>query len=287
MTTAFNLHEEPEFRTERLRRFPQMLAPDVNPFGCTSFFGMTSAAGVFVSELKGGVMRKISKQDLERLLEEQAKPIILHNILMENEDLSQMNLRNIDFSWSEFRQIRFCNAQLDRSNLSNTRFTDCDLSYVSLADSNLYSADFRGCNLSYALCDGTNFYGAILWEANLDHLVHTERTRFFRLYCPEKGYFFGYKKCFNNRLVQLLIPKDAKRCSSTTNACRCDKARVVAITDLDGSGFYSEAISFVDENFVYRLGEMVYADSYHEDRWIDSSHGIHFWISVEEALDYM
>ena len=55
----------------------------------------------------------------------------------------------------------------------------------------------------------------------------------------------------------------------------------------DKSGFYTEASSFVDENFVYRLGEMSYADSYHEDRWLDSSHGIHFWMSFEEALGYM
>lgn len=79
----------------------------------------------------------------------------------------------------------------------------------------------------------------------------------------------------------------SKRCSSTTSACRCDRARVLAITNLDGSGHYTEAVSFVDADFVYRLGEVVVADSYNEDRWLDSSHGIHFWMTKEEALGYM
>ena len=131
------------------------------------------------------------------------------------------------------------------------------------------------------------FFAALLWEAKLDNLFVTDRTKFFRNYCPEEGYIFGYKKCFNERMVQLLIPKDARRCSSTTNACRCDKARVVAITDVNKKESYKEAMSFVDPNFIYRLGEMVYADSYNEDRWHDSSHGIHFWMTFEEALGYM
>src|SRR5699024_3311890 len=141
----------------------------------------------------------------------------------------------------------------------------------------------RGCNLSYTNCDGTIFTSSLLIDANLEALKDTERTVHFRMSCPETGYFFGYKKCFNDKMVKLLIPSDAKRCSSTSNACRCDKAITVAIMNKDKTGFYTEATSFVDENFTYRLGEMSYADSYHEDRWLDSSNGIHFWMSFEEA----
>ncbi len=223
----------------------------------------------------------------EKKLHPSAIPISLTHILIENEDMSKMDLRGIDFAWSEFQQVDFARANFCQSNLSHTKFVNCDLSHANLVDCNLFIADLRGCDLSSANCDGTNFYGSILWGAMLDNLNHTERTKFFRQYCPEQGYFLGYKKCFNNRLVTLLIPKDAKRCSSTTNACRCNKAKVVAITDLDGEGFYTEATSFVDENFVYKLGEMMVADSYNDDRWLDSSHGIHFWMSVEEALGYM
>ncbi len=49
---------------------------------------------------------------------------------------------------------------------------------------------------------------------------------------------------------------------------------------------FDEAWSLVDENFVYRRGEWVYADAFTDDRWKDSTHGIHFWMTREEAMEY-
>lgn len=198
-----------------------------------------------------------------------------------------LDLSGLDFSWCEFLNLDLRNCSFEKSILRNTKFVDCDLSGANLSGTDLFGADLRGCNLSNSNCDGTDFTASILIGANLEGLIHTDKTKFFRQYCPETGYFFGYKKCFNDRMVKLLIPKDAKRCSATTNACRCDKAKVVEITSPDKKISYKEANSFVDENFIYRLGEFCYADSYHEDRWQDSSNGIHFWMTFEEALGYM
>lgn len=202
-------------------------------------------------------------------------------------ELENLDFSNIDFSWSEFQDINFSHSDFSNSVFDNATFKNVNFSYCKLVDVSFFAADLRGCNLSYANCDGTIFTSSLLIDANLEALKDTERTVHFRMSCPETGYFFGYKKCFNDKMVKLLIPSDAKRCSSTSNACRCDKAITVAIMNKDKTGFYTEATSFVDENFTYRLGEMSYADSYHEDRWLDSSNGIHFWMSFEEALKYM
>ena len=202
-------------------------------------------------------------------------------------DFRELDLSFIDFSWSDFNNIDFRYANLSNSIFENVKFTKVNLSNSDLRESSLYGADLRACNLSNCDCDGTVFTSSILVGANLKGLKDTERTVHFRMACPEKGYFFGYKKCFNDRMVKLLIPADAKRSSSTSNACRCDKAITVAIMNKDKTGFYTEASSFVDGEFIYRLGEISYADSYHEDRWLDSSHGIHFWMTFEEALRYM
>ena len=40
------------------------------------------------------------------------------------------------------------------------------------------------------------------------------------------------------------------------------------------------------ENFCYKLGEWVYAGNFNEDRWYDSTGGIHFWMTEEEARKY-
>lgn len=202
-------------------------------------------------------------------------------------DLSGLDFSNLDLSWSEFENVNFNGAVFDGAILDNIKARNTSFDGASFVEASLKGADFKTCNLSNSNCDGTDFTGAILLDAVLDGIKDSPRTKHFRMHCPEYGYFIGYKKCFNDRLVTLLILKDSKRCSSTTSACRCDRARVLAITNLDGSGHYTEAVSFVDADFVYRLGEVVVADSYNEDRWLDSSHGIHFWMTKEEALGYM
>ena len=237
-------------------------------------------------------MKKMTKKELKSLLDdfrnkEGEAYLDLTYISMRTKKLEGMDFSRVDFSNSDFKNVNFRSCKFDNAKLQHTKFENCDLSGSSFAYANLFSTDLRTCDLSGSNFDGADFFAALLWEAKLDNLLVTDRTKFFRNYCPEEGYIFGYKKCFNERMVQLLIPKDAKRCSSTTNACRCDKARVVAITDVNKKEIYKEAMSFVDPNFIYRLGEMVYADSYNEDRWHDSSHGIHFWMTFEEALNYM
>ncbi|MFR2916924.1 MAG: DUF5758 domain-containing protein [Acutalibacteraceae bacterium] len=54
------------------------------------------------------------------------------------------------------------------------------------------------------------------------------------LVCPERGSFTAFKKC-GSYIIELLIPQDAKRCSATTRKCRASYAKVVAITNMDGS----------------------------------------------------
>lgn len=48
----------------------------------------------------------------------------------------------------------------------------------------------------------------------------------------------------------------------------------------------SQLWSLVDENFVYRKGQWVEVPDFDEDRWNDSTTGIHFWMTREEAKAY-
>ena len=76
-----------------------------------------------------------------------------------------------------------------------------------------------------------NLYGANLREANL---CEAKNIPFIPLVCPERGSFTAFKKC-GSYIIELLIPQDAKRCSATTRKCRASYAKVVAITNMDGS----------------------------------------------------
>ena len=128
-----------------------------------------------------------------------------------------------------------------------------------------------------------NLYGANLDGANLDGATNIP---FIPFACPSDGAFIGWKKV-NNCLIMLEIPEDARRCSCTSQKCRCDKAKVLGITNLDTNQSVSEIKNTSYSPAVtYVVGEMVYPDSFDENRWNECSHGIHFFINKQNAIDY-
>ena len=130
--------------------------------------------------------------------------------------------------------------------------------------------------------------GANLWRADLQGAKNINHP----IACPEKGSFTAFKKCTNDErnsdyIVELLIPEDALRCSATTRKCRCSKALVVSITNLDGSDAgVDTAYSKHDSEFGYKVGDTVSVDDFDPNRWNECSTGIHFFITRQEAVDY-
>ena len=107
--------------------------------------------------------------------------------------------------------------------------------------------------------------------------------------CPDEGRFTGWKKVTNGTdyLVKLSIPAEAKRSSSTGRKCRCEYADVVEIIRMNDGAEVDEVKNIeYTPHVTYRKGERVYPDSFDEDRWNECSHGIHFFINRQEAVDY-
>jgi len=169
-------------------------------------------------------------------------------------------------------------AVRERVDLSEANLHKADLSGANLRGANLRRANLSGANLRETDLYGVNLYGANLRGA--------KNIPYIPMACPSDGAFIGWKKV-DNHLIKLLIPKDAKRSSATTNKCRCDKAKVLSITDLDGANPIKEIENTSQQHHVvYKVGEMVYPDFFDEDRWNECSHGIHFFINKIEAIDY-
>ena len=103
--------------------------------------------------------------------------------------------------------------------------------------------------------------------------------------CPD-GEFVGYKKA-GGKIVKLLIPEDAKRSSATTLKCRCSKAKVLEIQEIDGSpSEVKDVLSKFDNDFIYRVGETVFVEDFDDNRWNECTTGIHFFISRDTAVSY-
>lgn len=193
-----------------------------------------------------------------------------------DQDLKGADFCNMDLSGADFSGSDLSHAWFDHAILRGANFTG-----ATLQEANFRNADLTGADLS-----GAYLFGAVMEDAVLNDVITDEDTKFFRLYCPEEGSFIGYKRCYNHRLVTLYIPEDAARTSATMNSCRCDKAYVVSITDFEGKEHFSEAVSLVDEDFIYKPRTMMYAGNFNPDRWRDSTGGIHFWMTKEEAFAY-
>ena len=142
-----------------------------------------------------------------------------------------------------------------------------------LSRANLSGADLSRANLSGAYLSGVDLSRA----GNISYIP---------LNCPSDGAFIGWKKVAG-LLVQLEIPADAKRSSATTMKCRCDKAKVLSITSLDGKNEHKSIENKgYNPHITYEVGEMVYPDSFDDNRWDECSHGIHFFINKQDAINY-
>ena len=172
--------------------------------------------------------------------------------------LGDANLRGADLGGAYLGNANLCDADLGDAYLGNANLSDAYLCGADLGD-----ADLRGANLRGA-----------------------KEIPYIPLACPSDGPFIGWKKV-HNHLIKLLIPDGAKRSSATSRKCRCDKALVMEITDLDGTNPIVEIENISREpHTLYRVDKMVYPDSFDEDRWNECSHGIHFYINKQDAIDY-
>ena len=176
---------------------------------------------------------------------------------------------------------------------------------ANLRGANLRGADLRGADLSRADLSGANLSRADLSRADLSwadlsgaNLRWAENVPFIPLACPDTGAFFGFKKAKlyspdesaqQDVIVELEILADARRSSATGRKCRCDKAKVLSITTLDGVAVGADAgtvRSSYDSQFEYRVGEIVTAPNFCEDRWEECAPGIYFFINRQEAVEY-
>ena len=255
----------------------------------------------------GVLMKTITSEDLNRILEDHSKWI-----KSSGNDGIQANLAMADLSGVNLRGANLRGANLVGADLSGADLAMANLSAANLRWANLIGADLIVANLHETILRGANLVGADLCGADLrDAILNVANLSKADLYgadlyganliganinmsitCPEEGSFIGFKKASdkNNEIeyiVKLEIPEDALRSSATTRKCRCSKAKVLSITNLDGTDADIDvAYSNHDPGFIYKIGEIVEVADFDTDRWNECSTGIHFFITRKEAVDY-
>jgi uncharacterized protein YjbI with pentapeptide repeats len=227
---------------------------------------------------------------------------ILRHANLSNANLSGANLSNADLRYVNLSDANLSdanlisNANLRYANLSNANLiyaniSDADLRYANLSDAilrhaNLSNADLRYANLSDADLRYANISGANLSDVkNIPEYVYTVTN-----ILPE-GDIIGYKKAKIKGtdmyvIVKMLISKDTKRSNATGRKCRCKSCTVLSIEFSHVLSDTDVIVSTYDENFVYKIGEVLTVNDFDENRWKECSTGIHFFITKQEAIDY-
>ena len=196
----------------------------------------------------------------------------LRNANLRNADLHDADLHDTDLRGADLRGANLCGAFLLNADLSGADFHSANLLNADLSGADLHNADLRGANLCYA------------------NLMGAKNVPYIPMVCPEEGDFIGWKKAEGNKdkvIVKLRIPSDAKRSSATTRKCRCSKAEVIAIYNLDETeAGETTCHSDYNNSFIYEVGKTVEVTNFSEDRWDECATGIHFFINRQEATNY-
>ena len=104
------------------------------------------------------------------------------------------------------------------------------------------------------------------------------------LSCPATGTFTGWKKLAGGLVARLTI--SGKRSSATGRKCRCDGAVVEEIFDSAGRNVET-GVSMWDNSFRYAAGMVSVPSGFDGDRWNECGEGIHFFITREEAEEFL
>ena len=212
----------------------------------------------------------------------------LNNIL----DAHKLWLFGIDGRKADLRNANLNGADLRYTNLSGADLSGADLSGADLRYAYLSGADLRGANLThaslrYADLRGANLMDADLMDADLRYANLRHADINYPISCPEKGSFIGFKKCRDSLIVELEITDDSLRCSATGRKCRCSKAKVISITNLNGTqADVNVAHSIKNYDFIYKVGEIVEVKDFDTNRWNECSNGIHFFTDRNSAVNY-
>jgi hypothetical protein len=224
-------------------------------------------------------------------------------------NLSQANLRGANLSRADLRGANLYGANLCGAYLRGADLYRADLSRANLYGANLYEANLYGANLYEADLSRANLYGANLYEADLSRADLCEANLRGADLCgadlrgaseslrysivPEEGEFIAWKAVrskVDHRpvVLKLRIPADAERaCSYVGRKCRVSKAVPIAAFRGKEPCEETDFVSDLSGAFAYRIGEEIVPDSFDPDPRVECTHGLHIFITRQEAEEYL
>ena len=188
---------------------------------------------------------------------------------------------------------------------------DCRINdYYHSCDKLIKKLDITGCYSSKDLSrQAVLVFGSEMDRNAIKRLMENSNILYNKIIdLPESGSFIGYKLVEHKSkfyVAELEIPEDAKRSCSLGYKCRCDKAKVVSVRSIYLDKYYidhfhenpkiesedilyyspfSKTIPGCDKILTYQLNHEVSVNDFNENKWLECSTGIHFFMSVRDLV---
>lgn len=218
-------------------------------------------------------MKNDKKKDLQTILKNHHK-WLKHEKNGIRADLRFTDLRGVDLEDANLEGAFLIGADLRRANLRGA-----NLRGANLKDANLKSANLKDANLYETNLNGANLKDADLSHANLIGTYLDDKEKYRLGVILEKS-IIGYKKCANDVIVALRIPKGAIVYCINGDVCRTNRATVLTVIGAD------EGRSVYNRNFRYREGVKLEIKDFNLMYNVVCGSGIHFFKTIEEAEAY-
>ena len=202
----------------------------------------------------------------------------LHNADLYDANMRGVDIRGADMSYADMSGANMSYANMNGANISYANMSGANMSYANMScadmrDADMSCADMRDANMSYANMSCANMSYANMSCADMRGADRLRKG--IKLSEP----IIGWKKCKNDVLVKLEIPRGAIVFSINNKKCRTDKAKVLEIIGADRA--YSN-----HKFFSYYVGDVIEVFNFNCEYNVECTEGIHFFKTREEAENY-
>ena len=212
-------------------------------------------------------------------------------------DVSGANFHGANLFAANFREATARTCNFRETNLNNSNF---DKAVAS--ESDFYGASLRMSSFFRTKLDKTNFAWADLSNADLlEAYFHksilcgaafgqTRNMPYIPMWLPVES-FIGWVKVIGETesyIVKIKILNDSERFRGVGDICRCNKALVLEIQDLEGHKLDIEEIEYIDKTstLVFKVWEVTECEDWYPGRWNDCKSGITFFVDRQSAVLY-
>ena len=193
-------------------------------------------------------------------------------------DLAGSYLAHANLVGADLAGAYLVGANLAGAYLAGAYLAHANLEAANLETANLVGAILVGARLAGANIKDVNLAGANLRNVRLAGAKNGELAAAMTEILPREGEVIGWKKA-GPCLVKLRVPPEAKRSNATGRKCRAEFVEVLEVIG-DGAAITTRRGLRTE----YIAGETVRPDKWDaRSRWHECTHGIHFYLTREEA----